>query len=286
MKLGWTFEEIKHGLQTAYAQVLCNTSIHSWIRQFHVGHVSIVEKPRVPRQKTGCSAWSIRKVEDLVAQDRSITLKQISVKTGLAPTSIQRILKKDLRLTKKCSIFVPAVLTEAHKQCHQDVCNFMTRLMHQDPRVFRSVVTMDESWIWIYDPHMKAQSREWLRKDEPCPQKLQKTLATAKVMILTFFDSRGMVYIEYVQRPQTVNQQTFRAIFRRFDAAHARRCPHNLVHGRKFLHLDNAPTHNVTLTLQLIQQLGWTRLPQPSYSLDLAPNDFWLYQRLKKNLRE
>lgn len=48
---------------------------------------------------------------------------------------------------------------------------------------------MDKSWMWIYDPHMKAQSREWLRKDEPHPQKPRKTLATAKVMILTFFDS-------------------------------------------------------------------------------------------------
>lgn len=94
-----------------------------------------------------------------------------------------------------------------------------------------------------------------------------------------------MVYFEYVQRPQTVNQQTFRVIFHRFDAAHARRRPHNTVHGRKFFHLENAPTHNATLTLALIDQLGWTRLPQPSYLPDLAPNDFWLYQRLKKNLR-
>ncbi len=228
---------------------------------------------------------NIRRVEDIVAQDRSISLKQISVKTGLATSSIQRILKQDLKLTKKCSIFVPAVLSDAHKQRRRDVCNFMTRLLHQDPRVFRNVVTMDKSWIWIYDPQMKAQSREWLWKDEPRPQKPRKTLATNKVMILTFFDSRGMVYFEYVQRPQTVNQETFRAVFRRFDAAHARRRPHSLVHGRKFLHLDNAPAHNATLTLALIDQLGWTRLPQPSYSPDLSPCDFWLYQRLKKNIR-
>ncbi len=39
------------------------------------------------------------------------------------------------------------------------------------------------------------------------------------------------------------------------------------------------------LTIALIQQLGWTRLPHPAYSPDLAPSDFWLFHRLKRNLR-
>ena len=88
-----------------------------------------------------------------------------------------------------------------------------------------------------------------------------------------------------MQCPQTVNQQLFHAVFWRFDAAHARRRLHSTVYGCKFIHLDNAPSHNATLTLNLIQQLGWTHLPHPAYSPDLAPNDFWLYSRLKKNLR-
>ncbi len=120
---------------------------------------------------------------------------------------------------------------------------------------------------------------------EPRPQTPRRTLATAKVMILTFFDSRGMIYYEYVQRPQTVNQHVFRNIFRRFNAAYERRRPRCRVHGHKFIHLDNAPTHNAHLTLTLIEQLGWTRLPQPSYSPDLSPCDFWLYSRLKKNIK-
>lgn len=82
-----------------------------------------------------------------------------------------------------------------------------------------------------------------------------------------------------------LNQQVFHAIFRRFDAAHARRRPRATVHGHKFLHMDNAPAHKATLTLALIDQLGWSRLPQPAYSPDLAPSDFWLYHHLKCNLR-
>ncbi len=285
VKMGWTFAEIRTALHTCFPQVLGDRCIHKWIAQFRAGRDRIVDKVRAPRAKSGRSTRNIRKVEDIVAADCRVTLKSISVKAGISCTTAQCILKKDLKLTKRTSTFVPAVLTDAHKQKRRDVCNLFTRIMSQNLRVFRNVVTMDKSWIYIWDPTMRNQSKEWLRLGEPVPQIPRKTIATAKVMLVSFFDCTGMVYYEFVQRPQTVNQQTFRAIFRRFDAAHHRRRPHSTVRGRHFLHLDNTPSHNATLTLALIDQLGWTRLPQPAYSPDLAPSDFWLCHRLKRNLR-
>ncbi len=286
VKLGWTFQEIKHALQVCYNQeILADRSIHRWITQFHAGHTLVVDRPRVPKGKSGRCPRNIRKVEDAVSNDRRVTIREISVKTGLARTTVQRILRKDLKLNKRCATFVPAVLTDAHKEKCRQVCNFFTRLMSQNPRVFRNLVTMDESWIYMWDPSMRVHNKEWLRPGEPKPMIARRTLATGKVMLVSFFDSRGLVYYEFVQRPQTVNQQVFRAIFRRFDAAHRRRRPNSTVHGRRFLHMDNAPAHKATLTLGLIEQLGWTRLPQPAYSPDLAPSDFWLFHRLKRNLR-
>ncbi len=287
VKLGWTFAEIKHGLQTCYANtpVLSDRSIHRWINEFRNGHALVLDKVRTPKPRIGRSRRNIRKVEDLVAANQHITIREISVKSGLSRTTVQRILKKDLKLSKRCATFVPSVLTEAHKEHRRQVCNFFSRLMSQNPRVFRNAITMDESWIYTWDPSMRVHNKEWLRPGEPKPMVPRRTLATAKVMLVSFYDSKGMVYYEYVQRPQTVNQQVFRAIFRRFDAAHNRRRPHSTVQGRKFLHMDNAPTHKATLTLALTQQLGWSRLPQPACSPDLAPSDFWLFHRLKRNLR-
>ncbi len=90
VKMGWTFDEIKAALQTCYANVLCNTSIHRWIREFQVGRESIVDKPRKPKEKSGHSHANIRKVESLVAQDRRITIKELSV-CGLASVLLQSI---------------------------------------------------------------------------------------------------------------------------------------------------------------------------------------------------
>ncbi len=59
----------------------------------------------------------------------------------------------------------------------------------------------------------------------------------------------------------------FQGLLYRFDVAFAHWQPHSCVHKHKFIHL------------------GWTRIPCPPCSPDLAPNDFWLYPRLKRNLK-
>lgn len=57
------------------------------------------------------------------------------------------------------------------------------------------------------------------------------------------------------------------------------------VNGHKFIHMDNAPTHNAGYTLTLLHMLGWTRIPHPPYSPDLTPCDFWLFSRVKKEIQ-
>ena len=131
VKIRWTFDKIKAALHTCYPRILCDTSIHNWIRQFRAGRQNITDKPRAAKNKSGRSPRNIRCIESLVAQDRRVMIQGMAAKTGLAPTTIQRILKKDLKLTKRCSTFVPAMLTDAHKQRRKDVCNFFTRLRVQ-----------------------------------------------------------------------------------------------------------------------------------------------------------
>lgn len=104
-------------------------------------------------------------------------------------------------------------------------------------------------------------------------------------MAVTFFDSRGLVYQEFVHKPHTVNQIRFRQIFTHFDIAFQNRRPRATIRGRRFIHLDNASSHTAFLTRQHMTNLGWTVLPHPPYSPDLAPNDFWFYPRVKRGLK-
>jgi len=49
---------------------------------------------------------------------------------------------------------------------------------------------------------------------------------------------------------------------------------------------DNATPHTARKTKQKLASLGWTILPHPPYSPDLAPSDFKLFRSLGNALRD
>ncbi len=286
VKLGWNFTQIRTSLTTVYGHsVLSDSRIYYWIKEFYSGRNRIADLPRAAKKKSGRSRANIRKVEDCVSTDRRANIRGIVQKTGIPFGTVNRILRKDLQLVKRCAKFVPIVLNARQLQRRQDICHFWLRLQRTCPRVFRQVVTMDEAWIYIYDPNMKIQSKEWQRKDEDRPQVARRGLFQSKVMIVSFFDSKGLIYYEFVQKLVTINQRVFQAIIRRFHDVYQRRRPHSAVRGHHFIHMDNAPPHTADNTINLLRALGWSRLPHPAYSPDLAPSDFWFFAQLKKHLR-
>ncbi|XP_014486214.1 PREDICTED: histone-lysine N-methyltransferase SETMAR-like [Dinoponera quadriceps] len=56
-----------------------------------------------------------------------------------------------------------------------------------------------------------------------------------------------------------------------------------LTAGITLLH-DNARPHISRQTQELLTHLGWTVMPHPPYSPDLAPSDYHLFSKLKKHL--
>ncbi|UYV80336.1 hypothetical protein LAZ67_18002486 [Cordylochernes scorpioides] len=51
------------------------------------------------------------------------------------------------------------------------------------------------------------------------------------------------------------------------------------------LHVGNARPHTAHVVLQFLAKHSTIQIPHPPYSPDLAPNDFFLYPKLKINLK-
>ena len=51
--------------------------------------------------------------------------------------------------------------------------------------------------------------------------------------------------------------------------------------GQWDFHKDNTPVHNCILVTDYLTKMGIKTVPQPPYSRDLAPCDFWLFPRLR-----
>ena len=54
---------------------------------------------------------------------------------------------------------------------------------------------------------------------------------------------------------------------------------------RVLFHHDNARPHTSARTRETIASFGWSTLPHPPYSLDLAPSDFHLCGPMKEAMR-
>ena len=51
------------------------------------------------------------------------------------------------------------------------------------------------------------------------------------------------------------------------------------------LQQDNAKVHTCKIAMDAVEQNGYELIPQPAYSPDLAPSDFFLFPNLKKDIR-
>ncbi len=127
------------------------------------------------------------------------------------------------------------------------------------------------------------QSSQWLpRGDQQArPIKFLRSRATGKVLLVSFFNWKGIVHREFL-RGQTVKARNFIQILHRMRLAIARKCPRIL--NSFYLHMDNAPTHRAHLT-KLFDRMKIKIMPHPPYSPDIAPSDFWFFPVLKKPRR-
>jgi histone-lysine N-methyltransferase SETMAR len=50
------------------------------------------------------------------------------------------------------------------------------------------------------------------------------------------------------------------------------------------LHVDNAKPHTSKMSIEKMEELGFILVPQPPYSPDLAPCNFFLFGHLKQHL--
>jgi len=97
-----------------------------------------------------------------------------------------------------------------------------------------------------------------------------------KSMLICFFDSQGNVHTEFVPQGQTVNQFYYREIFERLGKTVIRVRPS--IANNWMFHHDNAPCHMATSVIEFLAKKGISVFPQPPYSPDLSPCDFFCSQ--------
>jgi hypothetical protein len=152
-------------------------------------------------------------------------------------------------------------------------------------RIFRScsLVTGDESWSHYQTPELKRQFTQWKHKENSRPKKFRTTRSAGKQMASVFWDTEGILLIEWLPQGQTINSEVY------CNTLYLRRRNHLQRQGKwtcqvLLLH-DNARPYNTKQTTQPLVSLGYTVLPHPTYSPDLVPSEYALFNKMKESLR-
>ncbi len=142
---------------------------------------------------------------------------------------------------------------------------------------------MDETLVSYHTPETKNQSKQWVQKGKPGPLKAKMQESRTKQMVLVFFDAKGVIYSNIVPKGTKVNADYIVMALRMFKRRFRQKRP-ELAEQEWFFHWDNAPVHTAAKVQEWMAANSVQVIEHPPYSPDLAPADFFLFEKVKKEL--
>lgn len=261
------------------------TMICKWHALFKQGRDSIEDDPRPGRPIEATTPEIIEKVEKLVLDDARLKKKQLAALVGVSETTILNILHQHLGMTKVCARWVPKMLSAHQKRERVESCReFLDRCGEQREKVMAQIVTGDETWVYHYEPESKQESMQWHKKGTPPPKKYKVSQSAGKIMATIFWDIEGILLIDYKERGVSITGEYYASLLEKLKEAIKEKRRGKLPKGVLLLH-DNAPVHTSHVATAAIHRCGFEQLRHPPYSPDLAPSDYYLFSKLKKELR-
>lgn len=285
-KLGWKPAAIIEALQAVYENnALPDSTIYRWIQEFKEGRESAKDLQRSGRPRTSITEDHVAAVQTAVEKNRRVTIDAIAEEVGISHGSVHAILTDNLGLSKLSARWVPRQLRPEHKSQRIECALNLLNHLNDDPENFyRRLVTGDETWIYQYDPESKIQSKEWLPRGTVGPRKFRAERTVAKVLATIFWDSEGIIMVDFLEDQKSINATYYEAALRKLRCEISKKRPGKL-RKRILFHHDNAPAHTSKLCRNVLREFRWEILQHPPYSPDLAPSDFFLFPKLKEAIK-
>ena len=248
------------------------------------GRTSTSDEPRSGRPVEVTTPEMIEKIYKMVVEDRRLKVREIAETTRMSTERVRNILHEHLGMEKLCARWVPRLLTVDQKLTRKTVSIENLALYKRNPSEFlRRFITVDETWIHHYTPESKQQSKQWIGPGEPTPKKAKTILSANKVMATVFWDAKGIIFIDYLEKGKTINGQYYAELLQRLKDEVKNKRPH-LAKKKIMFHHDNALANSSIVAMTKINELKFEFFPQPPYSPDLAPSDYHLFPNLQKCL--
>lgn len=116
------------------------------------------------------------------------------------------------------------------------------------------------------------------------PKKFKVSQSTGNIMDTVFWKTDRILLIDFKEKVVIITEGYFGNLLDKSENAIREKRRGKWTWGVLLLH-DNAPVHKSHVAMVALQTCGFRTLNHPPYSLNLTSSDYYLYQKLKKELR-
>ena len=132
--------------------------------------------------------------------DRRLTFNQIADAVAISREQVKDILHQELGMSKVFAQWVPRLLTPAQKHTRlvMSQANLSFFEMNLDS-FLEHFLTQNECWVHHFEAETRQQSMQWKHPSSP-PKKAKVVSSAGKVMASVFWDAKGIMFIDYLQK--------------------------------------------------------------------------------------
>jgi hypothetical protein len=275
LKLGDTVVE----LATLYGEdAYTRPSINYWLHQLKLGRTDLTTQHvggRPYLDDTDAEILSVLRISPFSS------VRTIADSLAIPASTMYLHLVEKIAFKNYFLRWVEHMLTDELRQKRVELSRQLLELLESQRGVnFRDIVTWDESWFLRHSEH----ERNWCLSADEIPTKVRPTIGVRKTMLTVFLSVRGAVLITWLPHQAKFNSTYFCQNLLQ-QLAHILHSGRNTHSGRPRVHFDNATPHRSARSENCFQACGFHHAPEPPYSHDISPCDFFLFGDLKMKLK-
>ena len=240
---------------------MSRTQCYECFKLFIEGRMSVGEDPRPGRPSTTTNDDHVSRVRAVIRGNRRLTVREVADEVGICIGFCHQMFTEKRQMRRVNAKFAPHLLTDNQKEKSVENSQELLANANGNENFLKNIITGDETWVYWYDVEVETQSSQWVGKGSPRPEKTRMSRSKIKVMLVVFFDWKGIVYHEFVPGGQMVNKQLYQEVLACLRDFVRRKRPELWENQTWMLHHDNAPAHASLLIAVIWQNIRYPLCP-------------------------
>jgi hypothetical protein len=124
----------------------------------------------------------MEQVKSVLERTFIISCMAVAAEVRISSTSVYCILTSSLGRRKVCAKQIPHVFNANQTAMHVLATTHLQCWRNEGSVFLDRILTVDESWMQSFDPHMKQRNAEWVSRMQPRKESAQSSPGALEVM--------------------------------------------------------------------------------------------------------